>query len=420
MPKLPENHDTPEELRIRREKRVTEAIRLDIPDRVPVFTSIGYFAAKYAGIPCSAAYYDYDAWYAAYEKTLADFQADMIFPQPFTPGKVLEILNPNAMRWPGYNADPRFGHQAVEIDNMKADEYDAFIDDPSDYLFRTTVSRTSDLMAGFAKFPRLSDMESGAIALHIMAEAFSNPEIVSSIETLLEAGRELNKWKEKRKRFDQMILDMGFPPIFHAAAMPPFDVVSNGMRGLNGTVLDLYRQPDRLIAACDKILELTLARPLPPPNESGNIRVFMTNTRGADQFLSKEQFDRFYWPTFKKLVNSLVERGGTPCIFFEGNFTSRLEYLLEFPRGRVLVRFDSTDIFRAKDVLKNHLCIEGNVPSSLLQTGTPDDVKEHCKKLIDYCGKDGGYILSPRSSTDEVKPENLKTMIEFTKEYGVY
>ncbi|MFC1494867.1 uroporphyrinogen decarboxylase family protein [Thermodesulfobacteriota bacterium] len=105
---------------------------------------------------------------------------------------------------------------------------------------------------------------------------------------------------------------------------------------------------------------------------------------------------------------------------FEGNFTSRLEYLLEFPKGKVLARFDSTDIFRAKDVLKGHVCIEGNIPSSILQMGTVDDVKEYCKKLIDYCGKDGGYILSPRSSTDEVKPENLKVMIDFTKEYGVY
>jgi hypothetical protein len=42
------------------------------------------------------------------------------------------------------------------------------------------------------------------------------------------------------------------------------------------------------------------------------------------------------------------------------------------------------------------------------------------KKLIDVVGNDGGFILSPRSSTDEVKPENLKSMIEFTKEYGKY
>lgn len=420
MSKFQENCETAKELRRIREKRVTEAIHLEIPDRVPVCTTIGYFAAKYAEIPCSAAYYDYDAWFDAYRKTLQDFQADMIFPQPFRPGKVLEILNPNTIRWPGYNSDSRYGHQAVEIDNMKADEYETFLKDPSDYIFRMIVSRTSEHMSGFARLPKLGDLESGAIALNILAETFSNSEVAHSFETLIEAGREIKKWKEKTLKFEQMILDLGFPTMFHTFAMPSFDIISNGMRGLKGTVMDMYRQPDKIIAACEKMLELTLARPLPPPNENGNIRIFMTNTRGSDEFLSKEQFDRFYWPTFKKLVNTLVERGGTPCIFFEGNFTSRLEYLLEFPKAKVLVRFDTTDIFRAKDVLKGHLCIEGNVPSSLLQVGTVDDVKEHCKKLIDYCGKDGGYILSPRSSTDEVKPENLKAMIEFTREYGIY
>ena len=64
---------TAKQLRREREKRLTDAIQLRIPDRVPVTCPIGYFAAKYTGIPFSAAYYDYDAWYAAYEKTLRDF-----------------------------------------------------------------------------------------------------------------------------------------------------------------------------------------------------------------------------------------------------------------------------------------------------------------------------------------------------------
>ena len=107
-------------------------------------------------------------------------------------------------------------------------------------------------------------------------------------------------------------------------------------------------------------------------------------------------------------------------MFFEGNFTNRLEYLLDFPKGQMLARLDTTDIFRAKEILKDHVCIQGNVPSSLLQTGSVQDVKDHCKKLIDVIGKDGGFIISPRSSTDEVKPENLKALIDFTHEYGVY
>jgi hypothetical protein len=411
---------TGKQLRKERDKRIMDAIRLKMTDRVPVISSIGYFPAKYCGIPCSAAYYDYDAWYAAYQKTLRDFQPDIIFAQTFMPGKVLEILSPKTMKWPGCGVDPYQGHQAVEIDNMKGDEYDLYMADTSDYMFRIFMSRTSDKLAGLSRIPRLSDLGGGPMGPQMMALAFTDPEVARAIRTLQQAGRELRKWRPKQDRFNKMILDMGFPQYFQGAAMPPFDVLSHSMRGMSGTMTDMFRRPDKLLEACEFILKKTLERPMPEPNENGYIRIFMTNTRGSDDFMSMKQFQTFYWPTFKRLVMGLIERGTTPCIFFEGNFTSRLEYLLEFPKGSILARFDTTDIFRAKEVLKDHICIEGNVPSSLLQVGTVEQVKEHCKKLIDVVGKGGGYILSPRSSTDAVKPENLKAMIEFTKEYGVY
>jgi uroporphyrinogen-III decarboxylase len=97
-----------------------------------------------------------------------------------------------------------------------------------------------------------------------------------------------------------------------------------------------------------------------------------------------------------------------------------MEYLLDLPKGSILVHLDTTDIFKAKEILKGHLCIKGNVPASILQVGSVQDVEAHCKKLIEVVGKDGGFILSPRGSTDEVKSENLMAMIESTKKYGVY
>jgi len=410
---------TGKQLRKERETRIMDAIKLKPTDRVPVITSMGYFPAKYVGIPCSAAYYDFDAWYDAYAKTLPDFPADMIFPQGFTPGKALEILDPKTMRWPGHGVDPHQGHQAIEIDNLKANEYDAYMNDPSDFMFRIFISRVSDNLAGMADIPRLSDI-AGMMGAQAIAYAFADKKINKAITTLQKAGREMRKWRSKNKKFDQLLLDLGFTPYFQGAAMPPFDVISHSMRGMTGTMMDMFRQPQKIEELCDFILKKTLERPSPQPSENGYYRIFMTNTRGSDDFLSMEQFKRFYWPTFKTLVMGLIEKGLTPCIFFEGKFTSRLEYLLEFPKGSLLARFDTTDIFRAKDVLKGHICIEGNVPSSLLQVGSKEDVIAHCKKLIDYCAPGGGYILSPRSSTDEVKPENLRAMIEFTKEYGKY
>jgi hypothetical protein len=408
------------QLRKERETRIMDAIQLKPTDRVPVMSSIGYFPAKYVGIPCSAAYYDFDAWYDAYKKTLQDFQPDMIFPQGFTPGKALEILEPRMMRWPGHGVEPHQGHQAIEVDNMKADEYDRYMSDTSDYMFRTFLSRTSDNLNGLSLFPPLSDLGGGPMGIQMIAMAFGEPKLRKAIRTLEKAGAEMRRWRAKQVKFDKMISDMGFPQYFQGAAMPPYDVISHSLRGMAGTMTDMFRQPDKMHELTEFILKKTLERPTPPPSENGYTRIFMTNTRGSDDFLSKKQFDTFYWPTFKKLVSGLIKRGLTPCIFFEGNFTSRLEYLLEFPKGKLLARFDTTDIFRAKEILKGHTCIEGNVPSSVLQVGSVQDVKDHCKKLIDVVGKDGGYILSPRSSTDEVKPENLKAMIEFTKEYGVY
>ena len=64
--------------------------------------------------------------------------------------------------------------------------------------------------------------------------------------------------------------------------------------------------------------------------------------------------------------------------------------------------------------------IAGNVPNILLLSGTPDDVREYCKKLLDTVGKDGGFIMDTEVMLDEAKPENLKAMIDFTKEYGIY
>jgi hypothetical protein len=411
---------TARQIRREREKRIMDAIQLRMPDRVPIICGMSYFPAKYVGIPCSAAYYDFDAWYDAYRRTLPDFPADMIFQQGFTPGKALEILNPKQMRWPGYGVDPYQGHQSIEVDNMKADEYDLYMNDPSDYMLRVFMSRTSDNLEGLSLLPRLSDLGGSPMAVQMLAMAFTEPKLNKTIQTLQKAGREMRKWRGKMVRFNKLILDMGFPQYFQGAAMPPYDVVSHSMRGMAGTMMDMFRQPDKLIELCEFILKKTLERPMPPPGEFGSTRMFMTVTRGSDDFLSKEQWDTFYWPTFRKLVLALIERGATPCIFFEGNCTSRMEYLLDFPRGKMLARLDRTDIFRAKEILNDHICIEGNVPSSLLQVGTVQDVKDHCKKLIDVIGKGGGYILAPRSSTDEANPENLKAMVEFTKEYGVY
>jgi uroporphyrinogen-III decarboxylase len=75
---------------------------------------------------------------------------------------------------------------------------------------------------------------------------------------------------------------------------------------------------------------------------------------------------------------------------------------------------------QAKKILGKKCCIQGNVPSSMIVTGSPQEVKEYCRKLIEGCGKGGGFILASGSVADNPKLENLQAMMAAIREYGVY
>ena len=119
--------------------------------------------------------------------------------------------------------------------------------------------------------------------------------------------------------------------------------------------------------------------------------------------MSLEQFKTFFWPTLRELMVALIDAGCMPCPLWEGNCTSRLPYIKDIPAGRALYGFEATDIFKAKEILGDTVCIKGNVPLSMMATGEPEDVKAYCKKLIDIAGRGGGYIMDAAASLDNAK-----------------
>jgi hypothetical protein len=405
---------TPEQLYEERVKRVEDAIHLKIPDRVPVTFSLGYFPAKYTGITCADAFYSPGKWKEASKKTIIDFEPDTCLATAPDSGGALEALDFRQMVWPGHGTSINHTHQFVEGEYMKADEYEAFLEDPTGFIIRNYLPRTCGNLESFQRLPHLS------ILLFSPTALLGMPGYEKAIESLSKARQEVLKRNAQIGSLGEELKQLGFPTFSQAATFTPFDVVSDRLRGMRGSMLDMFRQPDSLIKACEKLLPILLGMAVATAKISGNPRVFIPLHRGAEGFMSLKQFETFYWPTLKRLLLGLIDAGLTPCPFFEGDYTSRLNYLLELPRGKVLGYFDTSDIIRVKEMLGNHMCIMGNVPCSLLQTGSPENVKDYCKELIDVVGKGGGFIMAPRSAIDEVKPENLKAMIDFTKEYGVY
>lgn len=79
-----------------------------------------------------------------------------------------------------------------------------------------------------------------------------------------------------------------------------------------------------------------------------------------------------------------------------------------------------TDMANAKKIVGDTCCIAGNVPASVVITGTAKEVKEPCRKLIEICAPGGGYILGGGASATGAKAENVRAFMEAAEEYGVY
>jgi hypothetical protein len=405
-----------EQLYREREKRYIDAIQLRVPDRVPTSVHLSYLPARFTGITFRDSYYDFPKWKEAYIKTALYFQPDRCEFFPNQSGRVLEALDQKFTVWPGHGVGVNCSHQFVEGEYMKAEEYEHFLNDQSDFNIRVLLPRMYGRLAPLSALPPLHSMHM-FLPLHL----FTLPEFADMLKTMSSIANEAVEWMRQTRDMFAALNENGFPGrMSMVGGLVPFDMISDMLRGMRGSMLDMFRRPDTLLAAIEKISAQNLKSIAAAPKPEVFTTTFMALHRGSDGFMSLKQFEKFYWPYLLKMVNALVDAGYTPEIFFEGDYTKRLEYLRDLPKGKVIARMDRTDMAKAKEILGGHVCISGNVPASLLQTSDIAGVKKYCKWLIDVVGKDGGLILGPGSVVDEVKPENLKAMIDFTHEYGRY
>jgi uroporphyrinogen-III decarboxylase len=415
---------TVEELYRERERRIFDAMQLKVPDRVPVvFWDVPLLACKYTGLPYSAAYYDAPAWKAAFKKMFADLEPDGWAVGGRESGTALEATGTNYTLWPGGNLPPDVGNQVTEREFMKEDEYDHFLADPSDFIVRVWLPRVYDSLKPLAKLPPLMNLGTNIASISTL---FSSDEFARLAGAMKKAGEAAEKWNREMGRMDMEMASLGFPDtrtIPLGGVQPPFSGFSNNFRTFRGVVLDMFRQPDKLKAALNKLVEYRIATAVPAVKKEGKLAVGSSAEphRVSDEFLSPKQFEEFVWPYWKRAIEATLNLGyDIVWMFFEGRRDKQLEYFTDFPKGSLLILFEKTDIFRAKEILGDRVCLMGNVPLSLLQLGSPQDVEEYCRKLIEVCGKGGGFILANGGGIYDAKPENLRAMVDSVKKYGWY
>jgi len=211
----------------------------------------------------------------------------------------------------------------------------------------------------------------------------------------------------------------GILPAFYAGGYPPFDFFSLA-RSINKFSLDLYDCPELVQKACEASLEPILATMMQPLRVTNGKRVCIYPMRCSATFISPKMFEKMALEHLKRMAEFFVNQGITPILHCDANWNPLLHYFRELPRASCILELDNdTDIFKAKEILGDWMCLKGNVPAYMLAYGEAGEVEAYCEKLIREVGQDGGFILGSGCEVPlNARLENVEAMIRVARGWG--
>jgi uroporphyrinogen-III decarboxylase len=368
---------TPQELLVERSNRIQAAISLQKTDRVPVVLGTDAFCAKHQNVRLSEFCKSPELACRTIINSLTSLgEFDGVEMMPTDPRLVCLMFLCDVLI-PGRDLPEDSLWQIVETGYLTVDDYDRIINEG-------WAAVAQDVIANRMKDKNL--MEECMPAIQFLPQAFKSWE---------EAGIVV------------------FSPLFGG---PAFDELSYG-RSMGPFYRDLYKHIDKI----EEVIKVRTAEwkttIVQQMKETGQKGVFMGASRSASSFISRKFAERLLWPYLKDQVDTVVEAGGYVYLHCDSSWDRDLDLFRTLPKGRCVVSSDSsTNIYKMKEVLGDHMCLMGDVPASLLTLGTPDEVYKHCTKLVREIGPTG-YILSQSCTIPQTaKPENVAAMMSAAKE----
>lgn len=364
-------------------ERLWAAIRLEKTDRVPIVPQLmPEPAAHLTGITQAQVAADSAVALNAVLKTFDEYGGwDSIYPCTYTPLQLQAMgTNPLKVRIPGRDLPDDYQWQEVEEEILKPQDYD---------------------MISEMGYERFYQEEYLARISHLTKD-----DVNREIGALFNAATQFIAECDKRE----------VKPFYMGSGIHPFFTLSL-MRSMVAFTKDLYYNPDPVERAIKRMTADVIAAQVPLAKMYGLGTLLLNEERASGYFYPPRVFERFWWPHTKQIVDAFWSEGIVTIFHVDQYWDKNIRYFRDLPRGSFVLELDSTtDIFAAKDALRGHACIHGDVPAALLSLGEPDEVRDYCRQLISRVGDDGGFILGSGCSVPvDVKPENFRAMIETGK-----
>ncbi len=409
---------------VRRVTRLMDAMCLRrTPDRVPVPLLLAeLYPLVWAGLSFHDGMYDFGRASRAFVDFNVKLQPDAMVNLAVgtVPGHMLELLDYRVYSWPGHGTPEDSVPQYNDREWMREEDYDQLIENPGDFVLRSLLPRT------YGAFECLAELSNPLDPLKMpgsvgFTASWGRPQMIEGLERIMAAGREAQVYTSRLREAQARLMALGFPLFTHSGAQAPFDFLGDYLRGTRGIAVDLFRCPEKVLNACDRLTDVIIRWVLEKTTHQTPPCVFWPLHKGDDSHMSVEQFRIFYWPSLLRVALALIDEGLIPVFFAEGKMDTRLETIAaDLPKGKTVWLLDRTDMREAKRTLGKVAALQGNVPLSILQTGTPDEVRDYCRRLIDIAASDGGFLLDSGAVLHQGREENILAMLETAREYGCY
>ncbi len=384
--------------------RYVTAMRNGMPDRVPLRPFAAEITARYAGYTCQEITHDYRNAFEAVIRCCKDLDWDAAVANlVYVWTGLTQAIGLRYYGVPGIDVEPDVGFQyrepAEENAFMKREEYDELIDDPVRFLYETWLPRVStEVSAKGAPTSYRNNLSfvKGGMAMLSYFSAFG-PQV------------------------ERMRCECGTPSAISGMLKAPLDIIADKLRGYVGLVFDLMEIPDKVLKACEALMPHLAHFALTGADPQKQVPIPIWMHRGCTPFISRDHFNRIYWPTLKPIVEALWEQGHQVLFYAEGNWGAHLDSFAELPAGSIVYHIDRGDPQEVHRVLGKKFCLSGGLSNALLAFGKPEQVKAECKKLIETIGAEGGYLMDASAIIQsDATIENVRAMTEATREYGLY